>query len=81
MVTTDQHFVPVQAMQRFQSLTIDNNIAQMVHLVSGTHTVVPSTNHFFIHFVGIVPGTQLYSGIIWVCEATDTGVSKVCVAD
>jgi hypothetical protein len=81
VVATDQHLVPVQAMQRFQSLAVDNNVTQVVHLVSGTHTVVPTADHFLVHLVRISPWTQFHLRIIWVCEATDPSVSEVCVAD
>jgi hypothetical protein len=80
VVATDQHFITVQATHGFQSSAVDDNIAQMIDFIIGTHTVVPPTDHLFVHFVGVVPGTQFGNPIV-ACEATYTRVAKVRVTN
>jgi hypothetical protein len=78
VVTTDQHLIAIQSGQGRKCLTINYHIAEVVHLVSWTHTVIPPANHFLVHFIWIGPRTQ-FGHTIGLGEVTNSCMPKMCI--
>jgi hypothetical protein len=81
VIASDQDLVTVETMQSAQSLAIDHHIAKVIYLVCGTHSLVPTTDHFLVHFVRVRPRPELDFRIVRMNKAANTGMTKVRVAD
>jgi hypothetical protein len=79
MVTTDKNLVTIETPHDTQGLAIDHYIAQVIHFVARANCIVPTPNHFFIHFGCGVPGPKL--GLtVTTHKMTDSVVPEVRVA-
>jgi hypothetical protein len=80
MVAADKNLVAVETPHDTQGLTIDYHIAQVIYFVARAYSVVPTSNHFFVHFLCGVPGPKL--GLtVGSHEMTDTIVPKMGITD
>jgi hypothetical protein len=78
MIAADKNLVAIETPHDTQGLAIDHYIAQVIYFVARAYSIVPTPNHFFIHFGCGVPGPKL--GLtVTTHEMTDTVVSKVRV--
>ena len=78
VIALNQDLIAVQPIQDRQALAIDHNITQVIDLIVGPNSFVPTLHHIFVHFVCIVPGTHRRA--IVVGELTNVLVTKVRVA-
>jgi hypothetical protein len=80
VVSTDQHLVSIQPGQSGKCPAINYNVPQVINFVSWTNTIVPPTNHFFVHFRRIRPWSQ-FGHTIGLGEVTNSCMSKMCITD
>jgi hypothetical protein len=80
VVSTDQHLVAIESGQGRKCPAINYHIAKVVHLVFWTNTVVPSANHFFVHFRRICPWTQ-FGHTVGLSEVANSCMPKMCITD
>ena len=59
-------------------LAIDYHITKVIDLVVGTNTFVPILDHYFIHFLRIIPRTQ-FCHSVFAQKTAHTSVTKVCI--
>jgi len=78
MVATYQDLVSVESVHDGQRLSVDDDIAEMVDLVGGSHTLVPQLYHGLVHLPSIVPGAQ-FGHTVGASKSADSGMSKMCV--
>jgi hypothetical protein len=80
VVTADKNLVAVETPHDTQCPAIDYYIAAMIYFVAGAYSIVPTPNHFFVHFLCGVPGPKL--GLtVGSHEMTDTIVPKMGITD
>jgi hypothetical protein len=80
MVATDKNLVPIETTHDAKCSAIDYYIAKMVNFVAWSNSIVPPTNHFFIHFLGSIPGAKFRLAVS-AHKVTDTVVSKMGITN
>lgn len=75
VIALDQHLAPVQPVQNETVPTIDEHIAEMVHLVVGPNHVVPVLDERVVHLLHIIPRPQL--GAIGAAELANVRVTEM----
>ena len=78
VVTADQYLVTVQAGQCGQCTSVDHNVTQMVHLVSGLDLCVPLCNHVLVHLLWSGVGSQLCDTVV-ASKLAHAHVTKVSI--
>jgi hypothetical protein len=78
VVAADEHFVTVEASKTFESFSVYDHIAEMINLIRGLDSLVPSLDHGFVHFLDIVPRSKFGNTVV-ASESANASVSKMCV--
>jgi hypothetical protein len=80
MVAADKNLVTIKAPHDAKALAIDHNIAQVVYFVARSNSIVPTLDHFLIHFLGSIPRAKFRLAVS-AHKVTDTLVAEVGITN
>jgi hypothetical protein len=78
MVAADKNLVTVETPHDTKCLAVNDYISEMIDFVIWTHPIVPTADHFLIHFRRICPGPDLGHTVV-AGKATYASMSKMRV--
>ena len=78
VVSFDKDFVAIQPAKCTQRFAVNDNIAEMVHFVVRANSLVPTTNHLFVHIIWVIPRTE-FCHPICLHKLTHPMMTEVCV--
>jgi hypothetical protein len=79
MVAFDKYLIPIQTTKSLKSFSVNYHITKVVDFVVRANSLVPAPNHFFIHFVWMIPRAKLRT--IVAKELAHPGVPEVGIAN